>query len=96
MLLAGVTTSEILFVFIIMFIIINLLQVFALKISMMILYDFVIVGSEWYIGIFALMICMVGSCMGLLISIHTNSIAIINSSGIAIFTFFGTVCGAFW
>lgn len=95
-LLAGVTTSEILLVYVFMFIIIDILQMLALKSTMMLLYDLSIIGSELHIGMFALMIYMVGSSFGLLTSIYTNKVLAINCAGVLVFAICGTLSGSFW
>lgn len=96
MLLAGVSTSEILLIFIALFVVMDIVQVFTFKIAMIFLYDITIYGNQWHLGLFSLMLCMIGCGLGLIISINTNSVAIINSSGIVLFTFCGTISGAFW
>ena len=95
-LLAGVKTSEILLVHIITFVISAVIQVIVLKIASLILYDFDILGSQWLLGTYCLFMCLVGSAIGLFISIHTNNLLIVNSAGMLLFFMCGSQCGVFW
>ena len=95
-LLAGVKTSEILLVHIVTFIIADVIQVISLKIASIVLFDFVILGSQWLLGALCLTMCFVGSAIGLFISIKTNNLLIVNSAGMLVFFLFGLQAGLFW
>jgi len=95
-LLSGVKTSEILLAHIITFIISDVIQVIVFKIASVILYDFDILGSQWTLGCLCLLMCIVGSCIGLLISIFTNNVLFVNSAGMMVFFACGSQCGIYW
>ncbi|XP_070493446.1 ABC transporter G family member 20-like isoform X2 [Chironomus tepperi] len=94
--LAGVTTSEILTVQLFILLIFDVFQVFVYDLSFKVLYDIKILGDELALGVICLLLCVVGTCIGLLISIHTNNFAIVNSAGVVIFFTCGGLCGGFW
>lgn len=94
--LAGVTTSEILAVQIFIMLIYDVIQVFMFKLAFIFLFDIKIMGNEWLLVLICLLICMAGSSLGLIVSIHTNNVAIVNSAGVIIFFTCGGLCGGFW
>ncbi|XP_070493794.1 ABC transporter G family member 23-like [Chironomus tepperi] len=94
--LAGVTTSEILTVQMFILLIFDILQVFVYDLSFKVLYDIKILGDELALWLIYLLLCVVGTCIGLLISIHTNNVAIVNSAGIIIFFTCGGLAGLVW
>jgi len=94
--LAGVSTNEVLAVQFFILTISDVIQVLIFKIMVDFLFDAKIVGNGWIIGAVCLGIYMVGSSMGLFISIHTNNLYIVNSAGILIFFLCAFLCGGIW
>ncbi|XP_070493805.1 uncharacterized protein [Chironomus tepperi] len=95
-LLSGVKSSEIVLAHIITFVISDVLQVIILKIASVVLFNYEILGSQWTLGSLCLVMCLVGSSIGLFISILTNNLIVVNSAGMMLFFACGSQCGVFW
>ena len=94
--LAGVTVSEIISVQFTLLFISDIVQLIVLKIITATLYDVEIVGNQWLLGLFCLMVYMTGSSIGIFVSILTNNLLVLNTAGMIIFFFGGCLCGGIW
>ena len=94
--LAGVSTNEVLVVQFFILTLSNVIQVLIFKMFVDILFDTKIVGNGWLLGAASIGIYMVGSSIGLFISIYTKSIYVVNYSGIMITLSCGFLCGGTW
>ncbi|CAG9805436.1 unnamed protein product [Chironomus riparius] len=94
--IAGVTVSEIISVQFTLLFISDIVQLIVLKIITATLYDGEIVGNQWILGFFCLMVYMTGSSIGIFVSILTNNLLILNTAGMVIFFFGGSLCGGMW
>ena len=95
-LLAGVKSSEVLFSHIIILIFCDLIEIFVLKIATIFLLDIPIIGNQFLLGLLCLVLYMAGNSIGLLISVFTNNVAILNSAGLMIVFSSTIMCGVFW
>ncbi|KAL7037053.1 hypothetical protein ACKWTF_009054 [Chironomus riparius] len=94
--LAGVSTNEVLAVQFFILSISNVIQVLIFKIFFHIFFDTKIIGNSWLLGTVCIGMYMVGTSMGLFISIYTNNIYIVNSAGVMISLSCGFLCGGIW
>lgn len=94
--LAGVSTNEVLAVQFFILTISDIIQVLIFKKMVDFLFGSKIVGNGWMLAAVCLGIYIVGSSMGLFISIHTNNFYIVNSAGVLIFFLCGFLCGGIW
>ena len=94
--LAGVSTNEVLAVQFFILTISNVIQVLIFKMFVGFLFDTKIVGTSWLLGTVCIGMYMVGTSVGLFISIYTNNIYIVNSAGIMISVSCGFLCGGTW
>jgi ABC-type multidrug transport system permease subunit len=95
-LLAGVTTSEVLFAHVVILLFCGLIEITIVKIATIFLLDIPIIGNQWLLGIFCLVLSLTGSSLGLLISVFTNNVALLNSAGVMVMITFTYLCGFIW
>ncbi|CAG9805440.1 unnamed protein product [Chironomus riparius] len=95
-LLAGVKTSEVLFSHVIILIFCDLIEIFVLKIATIFLLKSPIIGNQLLLGLFCLVLYMAGNSIGLFISVFTNNVAVLNSSGIMVVIAFTLSSGVVW
>jgi hypothetical protein len=74
----------------------DVIQVIVFKLSFLFLFNIKIVGNEWLLVLICLLLCMSGGALGLLVSIHINNVAVVNSAGVLIFFTCGALCGGYW
>lgn len=72
------------------------MQLIVLKIIFAALFDVEMLGSQWLLGSFCILLYMTGSSIGMFVSILTHNLLILNSAGLIIFFFGGTLCGGIW
>ncbi|XP_070493900.1 ABC transporter G family member 20-like [Chironomus tepperi] len=95
-LLTGVKTSEVMLSNIIILLVCDLIEIIALKIGTIYLVDLPIIGNQLTLGLLCLCLYMAGNSIGLFISVLTNNIVILNSSGVLIVVANITLCGVAW
>jgi hypothetical protein len=67
-----------------------------IKIATIFLLDIPIIGNQWLLGVFCLVLYIAGNSIGLFISVFTNNVNILNSAGIMAMFTFTIISGILW